>query len=62
MIASRRRLTTVIGIVVLALVLPGLFVARKAAGLRRLGTPVHQATSDRPAPGPLSGPVGWSVK
>jgi outer membrane protein assembly factor BamB len=63
-IAPRRRLTAVIGILVLAVVLPGLFVARKAAGLRRLGTPIHAVTTDAAAPAPLplgpstSGPAG----
>jgi outer membrane protein assembly factor BamB len=77
-IASRRRLTAVIGILVVAVVLPGLFVAREAAGLRRLGTPVHAVTAGATAPAPLplgtsaSGPAGapgvpggtsgWTVK
>jgi len=61
-IASRRRPAIIIGVVVLAVVLPGIFVARKAAGLGRLGTPVHETTTDAPPPGPLRGTDGWAVK
>ncbi|HEY0398421.1 MAG TPA: PQQ-binding-like beta-propeller repeat protein [Acidimicrobiia bacterium] len=64
MIASRRRPLTVIGIVVLALVLPAVFVARKAAGLRRLGTPASVVTTAAPAPAPLTaaaGPAGGTA-
>jgi outer membrane protein assembly factor BamB len=59
---SRRRLLLITGIVVLALVPPGIFVAGKAAGLRRLGTPVHVVTTDAPAPGPLTATEGFTVK
>jgi outer membrane protein assembly factor BamB len=62
--ASRRRPIAVTGIVVLALVLPGLFVARKVAGLGRLGTPASVVTTDAPAPGPLppaAGPAGTTL-
>lgn len=57
---SRRRLALLVVLVVLAV--PGGLVARKANGLRRLGTPVRQVTTDAPAPGALSGNVGWVVK
>lgn len=60
MTPSRRRL--VAAIAVLALAVPGLLAARKAATLRLLGTPVSRVTTDAPAPAPLSGTVGWRVK
>jgi outer membrane protein assembly factor BamB len=61
-IASRRRLVPVIGIVVLAVAVPGVFVAGKAAGLNRLGTPVRAVTTSAPRPAPLGGTNGWVVK
>ena len=50
---------------ILVLGLPGVFVARKVAGLRQLGTPVRQVTTDAPAPVALpaaGAPVGWTVR
>ena len=52
-------------VVVLALAAPGLFAVRKVSGLRQLGTPVRQVTSNAPAPGPLQpggAPIRWTVK
>src|SRR5689334_5056975 len=41
----------------------GVLVARKAAELRRLGTPAAVQTTTAPAPGPLDGATaGWTVK
>ena len=60
---NRRRLL-VIGIVV-ALAVPGVFAARKVAGLRLLGTPVRHVTSDAPAPAPLrpgGEPIHWTAE
>ena len=48
-----------------ALVVPGGFVARKVLGLRQLGTPVRVVTSDAPALAPLPAggdPIHWTVK
>ena len=52
------------GIVILALAVPGLFAARKTAGLRRLGTPVQRVTTDAPPPAPLrpGATAGWTVQ
>ncbi len=52
MTASRRRLP-LIAIVVVAVIGAGVFVADKAEGLRRLGTPVRKVTTAAPAPAPL---------
>ncbi|HET9773061.1 MAG TPA: PQQ-binding-like beta-propeller repeat protein [Acidimicrobiia bacterium] len=60
MTAPRRR--TVAALVVVALAVPAVFAARKADTLRRLGTPARRVTTDAPAPGPLTGQAGWSVK
>ena len=60
--AARPRRLAIAGIVVVALVLPGLFVAGKVAGLRRLGTPARATTTAAPAPAPLGGQVGWTVR
>jgi outer membrane protein assembly factor BamB len=61
--ALRRRPVLTAVVVVLALAVPGLFVAGKAAGLRRLGTPVGEQTTSAPAPAALDdGKVGWTVK
>jgi outer membrane protein assembly factor BamB len=52
-------------LVLVVLVLPGAFAARKATGLRRLGTPVRIVTSGGPAPAALDPggpPVHWTVK
>src|SRR5688572_31200765 len=57
---SRRRLVAALTVVVLAV--PLVFAARKASTLRRLGTPVHRVTTDAPAPPPLTGTAGWTVK
>ena len=62
MTAFRRRLVTIVGIALVAVALPGVFVAGKAAGLDRLGTPVHEVTTDAPPPAPLGGTNGWAVK
>ena len=60
--AFRRRLVTIVGIALVAVALLGVFVAGKAAGLDRLGTPVHEVTTDAPPPAPLGGTNGWAVK
>ncbi|HTC82351.1 MAG TPA: hypothetical protein VK848_12525, partial [Acidimicrobiia bacterium] len=62
MTAFRRRLVTIVGIALVAVALLGVFVAGKDAGLDRLGTPVHQVTTDAPPPAPLGGTNGWAVK
>ena len=52
-------------VVVLALVVPGALVLRKASGLRRLGTPVRLVGTDAPAPAPLpvaGDPIRWTVR
>lgn len=73
--ASRRRLP-LIAILAVAVIGAGVFVAGKADGLRRLGTPVHQVTTDAPPPAPLrlpptagspitpigGGTTGWAKK
>jgi outer membrane protein assembly factor BamB len=59
------RRPVLVGIVILVLAVPGAFVARKGAGLRRLGTPVHRVTTEAPPPSPLQpggDPTGWTVK
>jgi outer membrane protein assembly factor BamB len=60
--ASRRRPVVIAGIVVLAVVGSGVFVAEKADGLRQLGTPVHQVTTAAPPPAPLGGTNGFVIK
>jgi outer membrane protein assembly factor BamB len=57
---SRRRIVAVVA--VLAFAVPAVLAARKATTLRRLGTPVSRITTDVPAPAPLAGTVGWTVK
>jgi len=59
--ASRRRLP-LIALVAVAVVGAGVFVAGKAEGLRRLGTPVRQVTTAAPPPAPLGGTNGFAVK
>jgi len=54
-----------VAVVVVVLGLPGVFVARKAAGLRQLGTPVRQVTTNAPVPAALpaaGAPVRWTVR
>jgi outer membrane protein assembly factor BamB len=60
----RFRGPVLVGIVILALAVPGVFAVRKAAGLRRLGTPVHRVTTESPSPGPLQpgATAGWTIK
>jgi len=58
--ASRRRLPLT-ALVVVAIVGAGVFVAGKADGLRRLGTPLRQVTTDAPPPAPLGGTKGFAV-
>ncbi|HZQ75806.1 MAG TPA: PQQ-binding-like beta-propeller repeat protein [Acidimicrobiia bacterium] len=59
--ASRRR-RPLIALVAVAVVGAGVFVAGKADGLRRLGTPLRQVTTDAPPPAPLGGTNGFAVK
>ncbi len=57
-----RRWLVLLMLIVLAV--PGALAVRKATGLRRLGTPVRQVTSDAPAPAPLrpgGDPIHWTV-
>ena len=52
-------------LVLLALVVPGALALRKLSGLRRLGTPVRQVSTDAPAPAPLPAagdPIRWTVR
>jgi outer membrane protein assembly factor BamB len=61
----RSRWRVLLAVVVVVLLVPGVFAVRKVAGLRRLGTPVRQVTSNAPAPGPLQPGVTsihWTVK
>jgi outer membrane protein assembly factor BamB len=49
----------------IVLAVPGALAARKAAGLRRLGTPVHQESTTAPAPAALPAegdPIRWTVR
>jgi hypothetical protein len=53
----------VVGVLVLLLGLPAAVAVRKAAGLRRLGTPVEEVTTAASAPAPLGAEqVGWQVR
>ena len=61
----KSRWPVLVAVAVVVLALPGLFVARKAAGLWQLGTPARQVTTDAAAPAPL--PAGgdqfrWTVR
>ena len=60
----RFRRPVLAGIVILVLAVPGLFAVRKAAGLRRLGTPVHRVTTEAPPPAPLQprATAGWTIQ
>ena len=61
---SRRWVVLAVAIAVVVGV-PGVVVARKAAGLRRLGTPIRQVSSDAAAPAALPAggePVNWTVR
>ncbi|HEV8625260.1 MAG TPA: PQQ-binding-like beta-propeller repeat protein [Acidimicrobiia bacterium] len=61
----RSRWPVVVAVAVVVLGVPGVVVARKAAGLRELGTPVRQVTTDAPAPAALpaaGAPVRWTVR
>jgi outer membrane protein assembly factor BamB len=63
---SRRRVAVIVAVVLLAAAVPGALVARKAAGLRRLGTPVRLVTSTAPPPAPLdtgpgAAPIHWTI-
>lgn len=61
----RSRWRLLVAVAVVLLVVPGVVAARKVSGVRRLGTPVRQVTSNAPAPAPLQpggAPVGWTVK
>jgi outer membrane protein assembly factor BamB len=60
-----RRWPVLVVVAAVVVGLPGVVAARKAAGLRELGTPVRQVTSEAPAPAalPAAGDqVGWNVR
>ena len=61
----RSRWPVLLAVAVVVLGLPGVVVARKASGLRQLGTPVRLVSSDAPAPAPLPAaggePINWTV-
>jgi outer membrane protein assembly factor BamB len=61
----RSRWPVLLAVAVVVVGVPGVVVARKAAGQRQLGTPVRQVSSDAPAPAPLPAggdPVRWTVR
>ena len=61
----KSRWPVLLAVAVVVLGLPGVVVARKAATLRQLGTPVRLVTSDAPAPAPLPAggdPIHWTVR
>ena len=61
----RSRWPVFLAVAVVVLGVSGVVVAREAVGLRRLGTPVRQVTTDAPAPAalPAAGdPVRWTVR
>ena len=61
----RSRWPVLVAVAVVVLGVPGVVVARKAAGLRQLGTPVRQVSTDAPAPAPLPAggdPIHWTVR
>lgn len=62
----KSRWPVLLAVAVVVFAVPGIVVARKAIGLRRLGTPVRVVSSDAPAPAPLPAtggePINWTIR